>query len=104
MKQKTRIVALLLVCVLIVGTSISFVSAAEPRYYSYGVVSIEGARLRSEPEQNNSNILGSLSTGDRVRILQGVTAHGIDWYHVLVATGANKGKTGYVSTGCITLE
>ena len=40
MKKKTRIIALLLVCVLIVGTSVSFVSAAELRYETYGTVSV----------------------------------------------------------------
>lgn len=104
MKKKTRIIALLLVCVLIVGTSVSFVSAAELRYYNYGTISVSAANLRTNPEIDNSNILGTLLNGDRVRILQGVTANGIDWYYVLVATGANKGKQGYVSTGCVTLD
>lgn len=104
MKKKTRILALFLVCVLIVATSISFVSAAERRYYSYGTVSVSAANLRSNPEINDTNIIGLLSKGDCVRILQGVTGDGLDWYRVLVSTGANANRTGYVSTGCITVE
>lgn len=38
------------------------------------------------------------------RILQGVNGDGISWYYVRVATGANANKTGYVSTGCVTLD
>lgn len=50
MKKKTRIIALLLVCVLIACTSASFVSAAEPQYYNYGTVSVEAANFRARPE------------------------------------------------------
>ncbi len=81
MKKKTRIIALLLVCVLIACTSASFVSAAELQYYNYGTVSVEGANLRARPELDKNNVLGTLLKGDRVRILQG-----------------------YVSTGCVTLD
>ena len=104
MKKKTRIIALLLVCVLIACTSASFVSAAQLQYYNYGTVSVEGANLRARPELDKNNVLGTLLKGDRVRILQGVTGDGIDWYYVRVATGANANKTGYVSTGCVTLD
>lgn len=104
MKKKARIIALLLVCVLIACTSASFVSAAELRYYNYGTVSVEAANFRARPELDENNVLGTLLKGDRVRILQGVTGDGIDWYYVRVATGANANKTGYVSTGCVTLD
>ena len=104
MKKNTRIIALLLVCVLIVGTSVSFAAAAELRYYSYGTVSVEAAELHADAELVDSNVLGTLYRGDRVRIIKGVTADGINWYYVRVATGANANKTGYVSTGCVTLD
>ena len=104
MKKKTRIIALLLVCVLIACTSASFVSAAEPQYYNYGTVSVEAANFRARPELDEKNVLGTLLKGDRVRILQGVNGDGISWYYVRVATGANANKTGYVSTGCVTLD
>ena len=35
---------------------------------------------------------------------QGVNGDGISWYYVRVATVANANKTGYVSTGCVTLD
>lgn len=104
MKKKTRIIALLLVCVLIACTSASFVSAAEPQYYNYGTVSVEAANFRARPELDEKNVLGTLLKGDRDRILQGVNGDGISWYYVRVATGANANKTGYVSTGCVTLD
>ena len=104
MKKNTRIIALLLVCVLIVGTSVSFASAAELRYYSYGTVSVEAAKLHADAELVDSNVLGTLYRGDRARIIKGVTADGINWYYGRVATGVNANKTGYVSTGCVTLD
>lgn len=66
-----------------------------------GTVSVEAANFRARPELN---VLGTLLKGDRVRILQGVNGDGISWYYVRVATGANANKTGYVSTGCVTLD
>lgn len=60
MKKKTRIIALLLVCVLIACTSASFVSAAELRYYNYGTVSVEAANFRARPELDENNVLGTL--------------------------------------------
>ena len=104
MNYNQNSIALLLVCVLIVGTSASFVSAAELRYETYGTVSVEAANFRARAELDESNILGTLLRGDRVRILKGVTGDGINWYYVRVATGANANKTGYVSTGCVTLD
>lgn len=104
MKKKSRIISLLLMCVLLVGMLCSFASAMEPRYYSYGTVTVSSANLRAEPKIDDSNILGSLVKGVRVRILAGVTNDGIDWYEVRVCDGANSGKTGYVSTGCIVLD
>lgn len=83
MKKKTRIIALLLVCVLIACTSASFVSAAEPQYYNYGTVSVEAANFRARPELDEKNVLGTLLKGDRVRILQGVNGDGISWYYGL---------------------
>ena len=103
MKKNTRIIALLLVCVLIVGMSVSFVSAAELRYYSYGTVSVPIANLREEPALD-AKISRNLEKGDRVRILEGVTNDGITWYRVRVATGDSANMIGYVATGCITLD
>mgnify|MGYP002519642267 CR=1 FL=1 len=76
----------------------------EPQYYNYGTVSVEAANFRARPELDEKNVLGTLLKGDRVRILQGVNGDGISWYYVRVATGANANKTGYVSTGCVTLD
>lgn len=74
------------------------------QYYNYGTVSVEAANFRARPELDEKNVLGTLLKGDRVRILQGVNGDGISWYYVRVATGANANKTGYVSTGCVTLD
>lgn len=104
MKKKSRVISLLLACVLLVGMLCSFASAAERRYYSYGTVSVNSANLRAEPKMEDSNVIGSLLNGVRVRILEGVTNDGINWYKVRVADGANAGKVGYVSTGCIELD
>lgn len=63
MKKKTRIIALLLVCVLIACTSASFVSAAEPQYYNYGTVSVEAANFRARPELDEKKCSWHASEG-----------------------------------------
>lgn len=104
MKKKTRLVSLLLVCILLVGMLCSFASAVELRYYTYGTVTVEGANLRSAPELDPNNVLGILEKGVRVRIIRELPGDGITWYEVYVASGENVTRTGFVSTGNIVLD
>ncbi len=99
MKKKTRIVALLLVCVLMVGMTVSFASAVEMRMAVYGTIT-DNCNLRSKPSLSAS-IGGILLSGTTVQILSEVSGDGILWYYVLVKNGDNANLRGYVSAGCV---
>ena len=70
--------------------------------FERGLATVENPE--EDPFADGMNKVYKQFTTDRVRILQGVNGDGISWYYVRVATGANANKTGYVSTGCVTLD
>lgn len=66
MKKKTRIVSLLLVCIMLCGMLATTAFASGGHGREYGIVNTDGIRLRAAADPYNSqNILGLLYIGEK---------------------------------------
>ena len=111
MKEKTRIVSLLLVCIMLCGMLATTAFASSGHGREYGIVNTDGTRLRAAADPYNSqNILGLLYIGEKMLIdfdpasSYGYYVTGTDgktWARGVMQNGANIGNQGYVSVSCL---